>query len=188
MSKNIVTVLFLFFIVGVVTVTTLSFNTVSKHTYGKRSSPSPTGKIHIIIDKSDYELHIYDDEGWYATYPVVFGNKSLDDKMMEGDRNTPEGEFTIITKRPHSKWNKIMLLDYPTKESWEKFNRRKADGIIPKSARIGGDIGIHGTLPYDNLVVDNFKNWTQGCVALRNEDLDDIYQFVEVGTKVTIKK
>src|ERR1700741_3370662 len=53
----------------------------------------PVGTISIIIDKSDYELSVYDEKGWYATYPVVFGNNSLDDKKIAGDKNTPEGTF-----------------------------------------------------------------------------------------------
>ena len=70
-----------------------------------------TGKPYIIIDKSDYELRVYDDNGWYATYPVVFGSKSLDDKMTEGDRKTPEGSYKIASKRPHEKWDRMMLID-----------------------------------------------------------------------------
>jgi murein L,D-transpeptidase YafK len=155
---------------------------------GFTGKTDPTGTIYIIIDKSDYELSVYDDIGWYATYPVVFGNKSLDDKMMEGDRKTPEGTFKIASKRPHNKWNKIMLLDYPNKESWEKFKRRKAQGLIPKSANIGGGIGIHGTWPNDNIVVDDYTNWTQGCVSLRNRDMDEIYSFIKPGTKVIIRR
>src|SRR5262245_51195518 len=85
----------------------------------------PVGTAYIIIDKSDYELHVYDDKGWYATYPVVFGNSSLSDKKMEGDRNTPEGTFHIASKRVHDKWHRFMALDYPTKDSWAKFNQRK---------------------------------------------------------------
>lgn len=149
---------------------------------------NPTGVVYIIVDKSEYELQVYDDEGWYATYPVVFGSKSLDDKMMEGDRKTPEGTFKIINKRPHNKWHKIMGLDYPTKESWEKFKQRKAQGAIPAKAKIGSGIAIHGTWPNDNLVVDDYTNWTQGCVSLRNEDLDEIFEFIPVGTKVMIRR
>jgi murein L,D-transpeptidase YafK len=136
----------------------------------------PSGTVYIIVDKSDYELQVYDDEGWYATYPVVFGNKSQDDKMVAGDRKTPEGTF------------KILMLDYPTKESWEKFNLRKAQGIIPRSASIGGGIALHGTWPNDNIVVDDYTNWTQGCVSLRNDDIDEISEFVHSGTKVIIRK
>ncbi|MEJ0106712.1 MAG: L,D-transpeptidase family protein [Bacteroidota bacterium] len=61
----------------------------------RKAGGSPEGTIYIIIDKSDYELQVYDDKGWYATYPVVFGSTSLDDKQMEGDRKTPEGNFKV---------------------------------------------------------------------------------------------
>jgi len=148
----------------------------------------PTGNVYIIIDKSDYELQVYDDEGWYATYPVVFGTRMQGDKMMEGDRKTPEGEFRILSKKPHSKWHMMLMLDYPNKESWQKFNLRKSKGIIPRSARIGGGIAIHGTWPNDDLVVDDFTNWTQGCISLKNEDLDEICEFIQQGTRVTIRK
>ena len=59
----------------------------------------PVGTVYLVIDKSDYELNVYDDKGWFATYPVVFGNNSLGDKKMEGDRCTPEGNFHIISKK-----------------------------------------------------------------------------------------
>ena len=81
--------------------------------------------ISIIIDKSDYELSVYDDKGWYATYPVVFGNNSLDDKKVAGDKNTPEGSFRITSKRVHDKWDRYLGIDYPTQESWDKFKKRK---------------------------------------------------------------
>lgn len=166
-----------------------AFRNISSRFVNKRSfNASPSGIVYIIVDKSDYELQVYDDEGWYATYPVVFGSKSIEDKMYEGDRRTPEGTFKVIAKRPHNKWNKIMMLDYPTRESWDKFNRRKQQGVISSDARIGGGIGIHGTWPNDNIVVDDYTNWTQGCVSLRNRDMDEIFSFIEPGTKVIIRK
>ncbi|HEX6180823.1 MAG TPA: L,D-transpeptidase family protein, partial [Chitinophagaceae bacterium] len=131
-------------LLAVLAVTLLSFTNHSARSVRKSIvNDTPNGTVYIIIDKSSYELHLYDTDGWFATYPVVFGNKNQEDKMMEGDRKTPEGSFRIIQKRPHQKWGKFMLLDYPNRDSWEKFNRRKADGVIPKSARIGGGIGIH---------------------------------------------
>src|SRR5580698_5016490 len=97
----------------------------------------PDGDVYIVVIKSNYELQVYDKEGWYATYPAVFGSKSLDDKMIQGDRKTPEGDYHIISKRPHEKWDKIMDLDYPTPSDIAKFNERKSRGLIPKTARIG---------------------------------------------------
>ncbi|HEX7903049.1 MAG TPA: L,D-transpeptidase [Chitinophagaceae bacterium] len=151
-------------------------------------SSGPVGSVSIIIDKSDYELSVYDQKGWYATYPVVFGNNSLSDKKMEGDKNTPEGDFKIVNKRVHEKWCRFMGLDYPTVESREKFNQRKQRGEIPANARIGGSIGIHGTWPHEDFVIDKYKNWTEGCVSLKNEDVKEIYAFTYAGVKVMIRK
>jgi murein L,D-transpeptidase YafK len=145
------------------------------------------GEVYILVIKSNYELQVYDKDGWYATYPAVFGSKSLDDKMIMGDRKTPEGTYHITSKRPHEKWDKIMDLDYPTQEDIAKFNERKAQGLIPKTARIGNGIAIHGTWPHDEVAVDAYQNWTNGCIALKREDMDEVYEIAPVGTKVIIQ-
>ncbi|MHA4808232.1 L,D-transpeptidase family protein [Flavitalea flava] len=147
----------------------------------------PEGEVSILIIKSTYELQVFDKDGWYATYPVVFGNKSLEDKMIQGDRKTPEGVYHIISKRPHEKWDKIMDLDYPTPPDLAKFNERKAKGVIPKTAKIGNGIAIHGTWPHDDNAVDAYQNWTNGCVSLKCEDMDEVYSIAPVGTRVTIQ-
>jgi len=148
----------------------------------------PVGTVYIVIDKSDYELNVYDEKGWYATYPVVFGNNSLDDKKMEGDRCTPEGEFHIVSKKIHDKWDRFMALDYPTRDSYERFRLRKLRGEIPANARIGGGVGIHGTWPNDDYIIDRYKNWTMGCISMKNRDVEDLYSYLPVGTRVTIRK
>lgn len=166
---------------------------VKKNSSLKSSSPKkkrvlPYSPYSVIIDKSDYELRVYDSEGWYATYPVVFGNKTLGDKKMEGDRNTPEGSFYIINKKNHSEWGKFMLIDYPNDESIEKFNERKARGEIPSSASIGGGIGIHGTRKDEEFAVDRYQNWTWGCISVKYSDVFELYNLLPVGTRVTIQK
>jgi len=148
----------------------------------------PVAPVRIVIDKSSYELYVYDKLGWFATYPVVFGNSTLDDKKMEGDRNTPEGNFKIANKRIHEKWDRYMGLDYPTTESLAKFNERKRRGEIPASASPGGGVGIHGTWPHEDFVIDRYKNWTNGCISLKNEDVEDLYSYIPIGTVVSIRK
>ncbi|WP_153800122.1 L,D-transpeptidase family protein [Foetidibacter luteolus] len=143
---------------------------------------------YIVIDKSDFELHVFDRQGWLVTFPVVFGSKDMGDKMMEGDRRTPEGTFTIINKKVHTKWNRFMLLDYPTQDSYAKFNQRKAQGVIPANAKIGGGVGIHGVWPHEDYAVDRYENWTLGCISMKNEDVQELFSLVPVGTKVTIRK
>src|SRR5215204_1290064 len=183
-------------LVGSVTLNTHNFISipskafVAKTVKAKRSSfkTMPVAPVKIVIDKSNYELYVYDKLGWFATYPVVFGNNSLDDKKMEGDRNTPEGTFKIVNKRVHDKWDRYMGLDYPTQESIARFNERKRKGEIPTSAKPGAGIGIHGTWPNDDYIIDRYKNWTNGCVSLKNTDIEDLYSYIPVGTPVTIRK
>jgi murein L,D-transpeptidase YafK len=167
----------------------IATNDISTNTNKNRSKTSnPVGNVYVVIDKSDYELSVYDDKGWYATYPVVFGNNSLSDKKMEGDKNTPEGSFKIASKRVHDKWHRFLALDYPTKESWDKFKQRKAKGEIPGSAKIGGGIGIHGTWPHEDFQIDRYKNWTLGCISMKNEDVEDFYRYAQVGMKIIIRR
>jgi murein L,D-transpeptidase YafK len=142
----------------------------------------------VLIDKSDYNLYVFEDDEWLITYPVVFGNKDQGDKMMEGDRKTPEGTFKIQSKRVHDKWCRFLLIDYPNEQSRQKFNDRKAKGLIPQSAKIGGAIGIHGTWPREDFAVDNFQNWTQGCISMKNEHVKQLYEMISNGTTVTIRK
>ena len=159
-----------------------------KTTKAKATSSLPIQPVRIIIDKSDYELKVYDAKGWYATYPVVFGNSSLADKRMEGDKNTPEGEFKIVSKRVHEKWDRYLGLNYPTSESLQRFNERKMRGEIPQWAKPGAGVGIHGTWPHEDFVIDRYKNWTDGCISLKREDVEELYSYIPVGTPVTIKR
>lgn len=154
----------------------------------KRFLSNPVSPMRIVIDKRKYELTVYDALGWFATYPVVFGNNTLDDKKMEGDRNTPEGTFKINAKRPHAKWDRFISIDYPNEESIAKFNKRKQRGEIPAWAKPGGAIGIHGTWPNDDFAVDKYRNWTEGCISLKRRDVEDLYSYIPVGTPVTIRK
>lgn len=142
---------------------------------------------YIIVDKSDYELKVYDEEGWYATYPIVFGSKDLSDKMREGDKKTPNGSFKVIIKKIHPKWGHELLLDYPNHESYQRFNQRKASGVLPKNAKIGNGIAIHATRPQEEWTVDNFYNWTDGCVSVKYTEMKDLFSYIPVGTSVTIK-
>jgi murein L,D-transpeptidase YafK len=143
---------------------------------------------YIIISKKSYELKVYDDKGWFATYPCVFGSNDLRDKYMEGDKRTPEGNFKIIVKRNNAKWKYELLLDYPNAQSVQKFHNRISRGEIPRNANIGGGIAIHATRPQEEWTVDYYQNWTDGCVSLKYTEARDLYSYIPVGTPVTITK
>ena len=170
----------------------LIFFSFSKPRIGKREFKAHktflANPYYIIVDKSDYELRVYDEEGWYATYPVVFGSKDQNDKYMEGDKRTPEGKFKILLKKIHPKWGPELLLDFPNEESIRKFNERQARGLIPRNARIGSGIAIHATRPQEEWTVDYFQNWTDGCISLKYTEAKDLYSYIPSGTPVTIQK
>lgn len=150
--------------------------------------PSANGALYLVVDKSDNTITLYDTDDWLIQWPCTFGSSDMGDKMMQGDRKTPEGTFSISGKYPHKKWNKFMRLNYPTKEDYAKFEDRKKRGLIPAQAKIGGDIGIHGTWPREEWAVDNLQAWTMGCISMKNEDLNELYSMIQVGTTVIIRK
>lgn len=155
----------------------------------KYKTKIPTANsFYIIVDKSDNTLTVYDSEDWIVQYPCTFGSDDLGDKMTQGDRRTPEGKFHITSKYYHKKWNRFLMLDYPTKSDYEKFNQRKAAGLIPRDAKIGGDIGIHGTWRHEEWAVENLQPWTQGCVSMKNEDVKELYDMIAPGTVVIIRQ
>ena len=172
------------------TPTVSNFRSLKKRAESKQqksfrlASPS---SYYIIISKKEYELKVYDEEGWYATYPIVFGSKDLGDKMREGDRRTPTGSFKVLMKKTNKRWGIELLLDYPNAESYRRFNERKAKGLIPKNARIGDGIAIHSTRKEEEWTVDNFYNWTDGCISVKYSEMGDLYSYIPAGTAVTIE-
>ena len=163
---------------------TLLITATSFHGTSVNSFPN----YYIVISKHQYELSVYDSKGWLVTYPVVFGNKDLRDKMQAGDRETPEGNFKIVSKRVHEKWCRMLMLDYPNIADIAKFNYRKQQGLLPPDAKIGGGVGIHGTWPHEDNAIDKYDNWTQGCISLKNEDVIELFNMTPVGTEVAIRK
>lgn len=146
-----------------------------------------SGSFRVVVEKHKYELKVYDEEGWLLTYPVVFGSSELTDKMMEGDRRTPEGTYKIIHKKLHPEWGHFLLLDYPNATDLEKFNDRKKAGLIPSNAKPGGGIGIHATRRNEDRFVDYFYNWTLGCVSTKRQYAQELYELLPVGTEVVIR-
>jgi murein L,D-transpeptidase YafK len=142
----------------------------------------------IVVDKKRYIVQLFYRHRLIRAYKAVFGPQPLQNKCMEGDRCTPEGMFTIKNKNPNSRYNKFMLISYPNDAAIARFNQLKAKGSIPQSARIGGDIGIHGIWKGGDDMIEMGVGWTDGCVALKNKDIEDLYNMVGVGTKVLIKK
>jgi hypothetical protein len=153
-------------------------------------SPDTVNKdsVWLLVDKTKYLVQVYYKKRPIRGYRAVFGPNPKVNKCMEGDRCTPEGWFKIADKRNSSKYNKFMLLNYPNEKSYEQFKKLKEKGTIPANARIGGDVGIHGIWPGGDDMIEMGVGWTDGCIAMKNKDVDDLYKWVHVGMRVYIRK
>jgi lipoprotein-anchoring transpeptidase ErfK/SrfK len=114
-------------------------------------------------------------------YAAEVGANALGVKASQGDRATPEGRYRIVKKkdRGQSIYHRALLLDYPNAADRERFRAAKRRGEIPRGSAIGGLIEIHGE-------GGRGQNWTDGCVALGNADMDELFARVRIGTRVTI--
>ena len=140
----------------------------------------------LQVDKSELLLSFMYKDSILKQYPVVLGGNVVDDKRREGDQCTPEGTFTVRALYPHKSWSYFIWFDYPTKESWDKHKKAKADGLIPQDARIGGEVGIHGVPVGKDFIIDEKIHWTLGCVSLKTDAISEIYRCSYQGMKVII--
>jgi L,D-peptidoglycan transpeptidase YkuD (ErfK/YbiS/YcfS/YnhG family) len=135
----------------------------------------------IIVDKFSRQCMLYNSGKLKYTFSVELGSNWMTDKQLKGDKATPEGNYSIIRKikQPNTKYYKALLINYPNEKDLKKFEKAKKQKLIPRNADIGGLIEIHG---HGNQGAD----WTNGCIALKNEDMDIIYREAIEETVVTI--
>ncbi|MGE5233731.1 MAG: L,D-transpeptidase family protein [Acidobacteriota bacterium] len=135
----------------------------------------------IVIDKLKRRLFLYRDGVRLGVFPAELGANGLRPKQHAGDRATPEGRYRVVQIKDESntKYYRALLLNYPNAEDVARFRAARDRGQIPLRVGIGSLIEIHG---------DGGKgmDWTDGCVAVRNEDMDKLFRHVRVGTAVTI--
>jgi len=136
----------------------------------------------IVVLKSRRQLLAYAAGKLIKIYSVSLGRDPVGTKVYEGDDKTPEGSYTINDKNPNSSFHKSLGISYPNQQDLAKAKQ------LGKAA--GGDIKIHG-LRNDQGYIGRFqrwKDWTTGCIALTNEEIDDLYKHTAVGTPIVIEK
>ncbi len=148
----------------------------------------------IVITKSERRMELYSGNTVVRRYKVGLGLSPVEDKVRQGDRRTPEGEFYVFTKNDKSAFYLSLGLSYPNIEDAGRglrdnlISRRQHDAIVsairrkttpPQNTALGGDIYIHGN--------GASSDWTWGCVALENADMKELFDAVRVGTPVVIK-
>lgn len=142
----------------------------------------------VVITKSRYVLDVFYRRAKVRSYKVVFGPRPMENKMMKGDRRTPEGWYRIDNKHISGQYNRFMHIDYPNDSSMIRFELLKRRGTIPPNAEPGGDVGIHGVWKGGDDMIENGVGWTDGCIALKNKDMDELYSLVPIGTRVLIRR
>lgn len=155
--------------------------------------PSSIANPRLIVKKSERRLEVYDGDKLLKTYKIVLGFAPEGDKETEGDGKTPLGEFYVFTKNPESRFYLSLGLSYPSVEDAERGLREnlispeehgeivRAIGekrMPPQKTRLGGEIYIHGG--------GTESDWTWGCMALKDEEIKELFDAVPVGARVSI--
>jgi hypothetical protein len=146
-----------------------------------RAHSRSTGQPAIVVVKERGVLVLLAKGLPARTYGVEIGGNAIGVKLRQGDRATPEGRYRILAKKDRgaSLYHRALLLDFPNAADRARLAAAQRRGEVPKGASPGGLIEIHGE-------GGRGRNWTDGCVALANRDMDDLFHRVSVGTRVTI--
>lgn len=140
--------------------------------------PAPVTRI--VVDKSRRVMTVYNGTKPLKTYRIALGGNPEGHKQHEGDSRTPEGRYVIDAKNPNSSFHLSLRISYPNRTDTQKARRK---GLSP-----GGAIMIHGTP--DGLATLNafgfYSDWTAGCIAVTNDEIEEIFAATRVGTPIVI--
>lgn len=134
----------------------------------------------ILVEKSAHRLSLFQRGRVARTYMVALGQQPVGDKVKRGDMRTPEGRFLIESRNPQSKYHRALRISYP--DAAHRARARQL-GVSP-----GGDIMIHGLPPRQAWVGAAHRDfdWTEGCIAVTNEEIEELWSAVPVGTPIRI--
>ena len=136
----------------------------------------------IVVTKSKRELVVYSNGEALKTYTIALGREPEGAKRVEGDKKTPEGVYTINDKNPHSGYFLNLGISYP--------NQNDIDHARSINQEPGGQIKIHGMRNGFGAVgkFHRWFDWTLGCIAVSNSEMQELYDNVPIGTPIEIRK
>ena len=149
--------------------------------YPEKKLPLNTEIDYIIVKKSNRQLLAYSKQKLIKTYQISLGDSPVGHKAYEGDEKTPEGLYTINAKNAFSGYHKNLGISYPNSKDIAHAK------LLGKP--VGGDIKIHGIRNNFGFIgkFQRFSDWTNGCMALTNSEVDELYATVKIGTKIEIR-
>jgi murein L,D-transpeptidase YafK len=135
----------------------------------------------IVVEKAKRSMTLYAAKKPIKTYRIVLGGNPVGDKEQEGDSRTPEGRYIIDAKNPKSSFHLSLHISYPDRKDRAEARRKR---VSP-----GGAIMIHGSPDYLSALYTTgvYPDWTAGCIAVSNAEIEEIYASVRIGTKIVIK-
>ncbi|XOV83684.1 MAG: murein L,D-transpeptidase family protein [bacterium] len=137
---------------------------------------------HVLVKKSERQLLLMSGSTVVRSYPISLGEQPVGHKQREGDEKTPEGQYVLDWRNPDSRFYKSIRISYPNAQDQLRAEQKNQDP--------GGNIFIHGLPNGVNLLARTFqgRNWTDGCIAVNNNNhMDEIWQLVKDGTRITIR-
>ncbi|MGL4280812.1 MAG: L,D-transpeptidase family protein [Albidovulum sp.] len=142
--------------------------------------PPLTGQIdRILVEKSARRLTVYRGQTALRTYRIALGFSPTGDKVRQGDGKTPEGVFRINRRNAQSAFHLSLGIDYPQKGD---LIRARAGGYSP-----GGDIFIHGQPNAFAGKPTLRRDWTAGCIAVSDHEIEELWRITPIGTVVEIR-
>ncbi|AIK95553.1 L,D-transpeptidase family protein [Candidatus Odyssella acanthamoebae] len=149
--------------------------------YSEETTLKPGSVDRIVVEKSKRRLHLYCGDNVVKTYKVALGKNPIGHKEKEGDSRTPEGAYKISGKNPASQFHKSLRISYPNQQDILRAHQ--------KYVKPGGDIMIHGLGKEFAMIgkMHSVYDWTLGCIAVSNQEMDEIYQLTKVGASIEIK-
>jgi len=135
----------------------------------------------IIVTKHKRTLDVFSNGEKLKTYKIALGRVPVGAKEFEGDKKTPEGVYTINDKNPNSGYHLNLGISYPNKEDIKYANAKgKSPGSLIKIHGLRNGLGIISKF-------HRFTDWTLGCIAVTNEEVEELYYNVPIGTTIEIK-
>jgi murein L,D-transpeptidase YafK len=150
-------------------------------TYELRPLPASARADHILVEKSARRLTLFHGGQSLKRYPVALGHTPIGAKREEGDQRTPEGNYMIDAHKPDSDFHRALHVSYPNPSDTLSAEQR---GVMP-----GGDIMIHGLQNGRGWVgaFHRLTDWTAGCIAVTDKQIEEIYRAVPDGTPIEIR-
>lgn len=136
-------------------------------------APSAQRADEIRVDKSERRMELLRDGNVIKTYRILLGDAPIGHKRQQGDERTPEGRYSISFRNDKSRFHLSLRISYPNDTDRAQAQAR---GVDP-----GGDIMIHGKTPPGYS-----RDWTDGCIALTDQQIEEVWRLVPVGTPIII--